>query len=616
MATSTFSVPISTFYDVKSALFNDANILKSVDELPEQVVNISSMINTYLSAIIPDIENEIKNIVKFNAVNWRERKNPKLLEKFVNTDANIAIFNREINKISAVNYSQMMHNINNIIMDDENLDKMDEYIKYIFHHIFQKCLNEELFSVDYIKFIVAFTEPVAVKLKSIIYENIINILKLIEIPHISDSVLDAVYNGNYATATNISPRIKTYGMILGHYFNNMDSIKKIGIFTDEIVVSSINNFIRNIKSGKHYANSGCRLNAVLLLLGFCDSGLEKYVNLIMSDTDTNIYTTLSERVSIVKELNDALVNIGKTMEIPSKIRFKALDINDNIFKLTVLNTPEIRALLQPSSSATSAGSSSASGSGSSASTSTNTSTNSTTNYNSRQSQSQVTGTNKSYPVPITNSTKLYQIPTNRSTNYEPTIKIGGKQLVNKSFNSHISSHNNTDADSNSVNNNHGNYQRSKNVLFAPTRDTVAENGAVGDDVEADNANTNTNNTNNTNTNKFVSHQRKTNAWSTKSSSKSTPGEWNTVTSNKPNKSPTTQMQNSPNGSNVSSTSTTPPSTPIEDKKPVIDYVSTDYVSINDINDTIDEDLDYTVICRKKKTTQSSPKNLSKRGSKY
>ena len=53
-----------------------------------------------------------------------------------------------------------------------------------------------------------------------------------------------------------------------------------------------------------------------------------------------------------------------------------------------------------------------------------------------------------------------------------------------------------------------------------------------------------------------------------------------------------------------------PKTPTEDKKPVIDYVS-----INDINDDVDDDLDYTIICRKKKT-QTSPKNLSKRSSKY
>ena len=619
LVSSTFvTIPIATFYDVKNKLFNDMNMLKSSEELNEQVANISAVINTYLSEIIPDIENEIKNIVKFNSINWRERKNPKLLEKFVNTDANIAIFNREINKISATNYSQMMHNINNIIMDDENVDKIDEYIRYVFHHIFQKCLNEELFSVDYIKFIVSFTEPVATKLKTIIYENIVNILKLVETTNINDTVIDAVYDGPYVTATNISPRVKTYGMILGHYFNNMESIRKTGIFTDEIVISSIVNFIRNIKSGKYYNNSICKLNAVLLLLGFCDSGLDKYCKLIMADSDENIYTSFEERDNVIQELINTLDIIGRNMEIPSKIRFKALDIKDNILKMdiisnTAIDNPSYHTNLSTSNNISNLDT-----------------TNSITNHNSGHKNTY----SKNYGY--NNSTTTYkQYNSTYSSNnefinraksndrsserhmsnqpYEPSIKIGGKQLMN--FNRSNNTSNNTS--SNTYNksvrnnifaaNNNSNDQKSDFVSNSNDNSTnkhshKRSNINVWGDNKQNYPDINSNNSNNSNNsiNNNNSNNSNINAKNKNQVNNNSIDEWNTVP----------VSPKSVSTSNGSSLTNTPPLTPTEDKKSVIDYVA-----INDISDMIDDDLDYTIICRKKKT-QTSPKNLSKRNTKY
>ncbi len=203
-------VSVTEFYAVRKQLF--PNVLNSINTntLSEDLTLIAQTISQYMSSIMPEIENEIKNIARQNAINWREKKNPKLLAKFINSDTNIAVFNREINKISMANCIQMMHNINNILNEPENIDKVYEYTKYIYKHIFQKCLHEELFSVDYIKFLIAFPAPVDTYFKNLIHQTIttINVLLQPNNNGMTDHNITQVYDGQFNHASNISPKIK------------------------------------------------------------------------------------------------------------------------------------------------------------------------------------------------------------------------------------------------------------------------------------------------------------------------------------------------------------------------------------------------------------------------
>ena len=49
------------------------------------------ILSTYLNEIVISIDVEIKNSARNSMINWREKKNPKLLSRFINNDDNECI---------------------------------------------------------------------------------------------------------------------------------------------------------------------------------------------------------------------------------------------------------------------------------------------------------------------------------------------------------------------------------------------------------------------------------------------------------------------------------------------------------------------------------------------
>ena len=140
---------IDNFYEQQAKLYDICGNTINKDKYP-----FIDILSNYLKEIVVSIDCEINNSTQNSLINWREKKNPKLLARFINNDDNINLINRSINKITGTNYMNIITEITEILKD--NARKTQDYCKYIFDSIIKKCLNEENFIKDYIQFLFSF----------------------------------------------------------------------------------------------------------------------------------------------------------------------------------------------------------------------------------------------------------------------------------------------------------------------------------------------------------------------------------------------------------------------------------------------------------------------------
>ena len=141
---------IDKFYDNRKILFDICGNIINKDKYL-----FIDILSTYLVDIVNSIDIEINKSTRNSMINWREKKNPKLLSKFINSDDNINIINRSMNKITSSNYMTIVAEISDALVQD-NFRKIPEYCKYLFDTIIKKCLNDEHFIKDYLQFLVSF----------------------------------------------------------------------------------------------------------------------------------------------------------------------------------------------------------------------------------------------------------------------------------------------------------------------------------------------------------------------------------------------------------------------------------------------------------------------------
>jgi len=156
MSTKSLSMlSIDNFYDNQKQIFNICGNVINKDKYP-----FIDILSNYLNDIVISIDVEIKNSARNSMINWREKKNPKLLSRFINNDDNINLINRSMNKVTGTNYMTIVAEITETLIND-NFRKLPDYCKYIFDIVIKKCMNEENFTKDYIQFLFGFTGNIA-----------------------------------------------------------------------------------------------------------------------------------------------------------------------------------------------------------------------------------------------------------------------------------------------------------------------------------------------------------------------------------------------------------------------------------------------------------------------
>ena len=306
---------IDKFYDNRKILFDICGNIINKDKYP--FINILS---TYLVDIVNSIDIEINKSTRNSMINWREKKNPKLLSKFINNDDNINIINRSMNKITSSNYMTIVTEISDALMQD-NFRKLPEYCKYLFDTIIKKCLNDENFVKDYLHFLVAFKAVIKTNINEYINIFITEIL--------------SVLNKNNSLVNNVNTSYSLFIKDISQYYNigiifaNLYIIKNDNSLSNNIILYNFTEviFYEKFMCCIHHINNFLEwlpvdmadLNGrIYLIFGIVEILGNKLFE-IMTENDKNIF-------------NDILTLIYNFNNIPNKIKFKVLDIQDMIKK--------------------------------------------------------------------------------------------------------------------------------------------------------------------------------------------------------------------------------------------------------------------------------------------
>ena len=323
-ASASNKAPIYIFYDNRKSLFDICGNIINKESYP--FVNILS---TYLVDIVESIDSEIKQSTRNSMVNWREKKNPKLLSKFINSDDNINIINRSMNKITAANYLTIVKEITDTLMQD-NFRKLPDYSKFLFDTVIKKCLNDESFAKDYMQFLVSFDGVIGKNIKDSINQFIAELLLLLEK---NKNLKDFTYFSYVKDVTHFL----NIGVIFSNiYLINVDkkiSTNVFNIIPTElykkfmICLNNINNFLEWMPTDMDELNS-----RIYLIFGIIETMGKKLIDML-TDNDKNL-------------LNDILTMIYNVNNIPNKIKFKVLDIQDMIKTLEKANKALLKQYLQ------------------------------------------------------------------------------------------------------------------------------------------------------------------------------------------------------------------------------------------------------------------------------
>ena len=321
---------IDKFYDNRKKMFDICGNIINKETYP-----FITILSTYLVDIVNSIDIEINKSTRNSMINWREKKNPKLLSKFINSDDNINIINRSMNKITSSNYMTIVKEISDTLTQD-NFRKLPEYSKFLFDTIIKKCLNDEKFATDYLHFLVAFDGAIGKNINQYINEFIAEVFLLMK-------------NNNYYKCNDITSYF-SYIKDVGQYMNIGIILANLYLIKNEsnIVLSNIKMYLilsetvfyENFKSCINHINNylewlpsdmGEVIGRIYLVFGIIEI-IGKNLLENMCDDDINF-------------LNDILTLIYNINSIPNKIKFKVLDIQDIIKTFNKNKKPLINKII-------------------------------------------------------------------------------------------------------------------------------------------------------------------------------------------------------------------------------------------------------------------------------
>ena len=303
------SLKIETFYDTRKKLFDICGNVINKDSY--QFINILS---TYLKDIVNAIDSEIQHSTRQSIINWREKKNPKLLSKVINNDDNINLINRSMNKITESNYMSIVKEITESLTQD-NFRQLPEYTNYIFESVIKKCLNDENLIKDYLYFLNGFGNDIGKYLYKLI-DNYISSTFILFDKNITLS------DYNYVSYIKDITQYYNIGTIIGNLYliQKNDKLNKNIYFSEEL-------FCKKIKS--------C-LNMLYNMIDWMPTNMDDlnsriYILFgILETLNVSIFNILSNEDKTL--LNDILKQIYNINSISNKIKFKILDIQDIIKK--------------------------------------------------------------------------------------------------------------------------------------------------------------------------------------------------------------------------------------------------------------------------------------------
>lgn len=302
---STSSYPIDIFYNSRKNLFDICGNTVNNEKYP-----FIDILSTYLIDIVDSIDVEIKKSTRNSIINWKEKKNPKLLSKFINSDDNINVINRSMNKITGSNYLAIVSEITNTLLND-NFRKLPDYSKFLFDTTIKKCLVDENFVRDYMAFITAFGDTIGTHIFQ-------------EIGNFNNTVLSLLEKNNPLKEFIFSSYIKdvlqyyNIGIIFGNLLLIQD-LRKVGylikndLFNDKFMhcLKHIYNFLdwMPVDMNELFAR-------IYLVFGIINTlGTPFLIKLKCNDLE------------YLNEILDMIYNCSK---ITNKIKFRVLDMKDMI----------------------------------------------------------------------------------------------------------------------------------------------------------------------------------------------------------------------------------------------------------------------------------------------
>lgn len=311
---------MSRFYEAKKDLFDISGNIINQDKYP-----FMNVLAGYLTDIVNSIDQEIKNNSRASSINWKEKKNPKLLSKFINNDENINIINRCVNKITSNNYKDIAFELIQSIETDATHNTND-YSKYIFDNIIKKCILEESFCNDYLAFLNILSGNIGDQCKSLLNNfvtEVNNILKNNEY----------IKNISYFNFIKDVSHFQNIGIIIGciytQYKNGISNI----IINENDIINNLCDNIDNINTIIDWqpVNMDELVSRTFLMSGIIES-IYKSLNIYCKEIQIN---KIKECLNLLYNFNGGL---------PNKLKFKILDIQDIVEKYTVKVTEPIKII--------------------------------------------------------------------------------------------------------------------------------------------------------------------------------------------------------------------------------------------------------------------------------
>ena len=309
-------ITVDMFYERQKELYDICGNEINKDKFP-----FVDILSKYLTDVVGLIDIEIKNSARNSMINWREKKNPKLLSRLINSDENVNLINMSMNKITSSNYMNIVNEISEALLND-NYRKLPDYCSFLFDVVIKKCMIDEAFAKDYIRFLFGFKDGIA--------------------KHLSENI-------NKFTAEALgfltgNQGLKEYGYF--HYVKDVALWRNVGVIFANIY-KSISNARIGVGTGVNRVNMieslEMQFDVLFNILDWLPANMDELngrlymVFAIMEILIDDIWLGFSDKYRAL--FNEILTLVYNCANIPNKIKFKVLDLQDMIKNIKVSVAP-------------------------------------------------------------------------------------------------------------------------------------------------------------------------------------------------------------------------------------------------------------------------------------
>lgn len=297
---------VDTFYEKQKELYDICGNVINKEKYP-----FVDILSKYLTDIVGLIDIEIKNSARNSMINWREKKNPKLLSRLINSDENVNLINMSMNKITSSNYMNIANEISQALLND-NYRKLPDYCSFLFDVVIKKCMIDEAFSKDYIRFLFGFKDAIAKHLSE-------NINKFIDEAVLFLTSNQQLKEYSYFQYVKDVAQWRNVGVILSNIYKSVD-----GTIDNKLGVKQFN-IVSNLES---------QFDILFNILDWLPANMDELngrlfmVFAVMENLFDDIWNRFTEKYRTL--FNEILTLVYNCANVPNKIKFKILDLQDMI----------------------------------------------------------------------------------------------------------------------------------------------------------------------------------------------------------------------------------------------------------------------------------------------